>query len=287
MNIALLQTNIIQDIARIEEYVQNCVKQQVKLICLPDYIFAPFFLPFQPSATIVDSKSYQKDYNANLLSGIQALSKKYKVCFLAPLVIGESVVKQYTKPKSNTPIKDSKATKNTRPKLYKVLAFVDCKDTVLYLQQQLMGFSHWNERATFANPKSKAMHLPLSFELEGLKIGAFFGFELHYDALMLKMKQHHYDLLIVPTASTFNTHLRWRSLCKTRAFLNSSALLRVNRVGDEFIDGHNWKFYGDSLFVNAYGEIEDSLQDYEGVMIVSVEKDDIDKAKELWAWNNF
>lgn len=282
MNIALLQTNAIQDIARIEQYVQNCAKQEVDLMCLPDYVFAPFFAPFQSNATI----KYDTHYNAQIIQNIQTLSKTYKMRFVMPLVVGEAVLKKHTKT-LNCTTKGSKTTKSTLPKLYKVLVFVDSKNVTIYTQQQLMGFAHWNERAIFSNPKSKTMHLPLSFECGGLKIGALFGFELHYDALMIKMKTHNYDLLIVPTASTFDTHLRWRSLCKMRAFLASNTLLRVNRVGDECIDGHNWKFYGDSLFVNAYGEIEDSLQDYEGIMIVSVEKNDIDKAKELWAWNKF
>lgn len=283
MNIALLQTNALEDFTRIEHYVQNCIKAKVRLICLPDYVFTPLFTPFQSNIAILDSTPYGTDYNANLLITMQTLSKKYKVRFLTPLVIGEEVFTTYTK--NLTIPKDSKTTKNT--KLYKVLALVDSKNITLYLQQQLMGFSHWNERDVFANPKSKSLQLPLSFECDGLQIGALFGFELHYDALMIKMKKQNYDLLIVPTASTFDTHLRWRSLCKMRAFLSSNALLRINRVGDEFIDGHNWKFYGDSLFVNAYGEIEDSLQDYEGVMIASVQKEDVAKAKELWAWNNF
>lgn len=281
MNIALLQTNALQNFTRIEQYIQNCIKANVRLICFPDYVFTPLFVPFQSSG-IVDFAP-NKDYNADLLASIQTLSKTYKVRFIAPLVIGEKVLKKHIK--SPTTLMNSRATNNI--KLYKVLALVDSKSTTLYLQQQLMGFSHWNEQSLFANPKPKSLQAPLSFECEGLKIGALFGFELHYDALMLKIKKQNYDLLIVPTASTFDTHLRWRSLCKMRAFLHSSVLLRINRVGDEFIDGHNWRFYGDSLFVNAEGEIEDSLQDYEGVMIADVQKDDITKAKELWAWNNF
>ena len=67
-----------------------------------------------------------------------------------------------------------------------------------------------------------------------------------------------------------------------RAFLNSCAILRVNRVGTEYVDKTSWNFYGDSLYVNAYGQIEDSLQDYEGLMIVSLHTESIQKAREMW-----
>ena len=70
-----------------------------------------------------------------------------------------------------------------------------------------------------------------------------------------------------------------------RAFLNSCAILRVNRVGTELIDESSWSFYGDSLYVNAYGQIEDSLQDYEGVMIVSLDSESIRKAREVWGFH--
>ena len=89
-----------------------------------------------------------------------------------------------------------------------------------------------------------------------------FGFEAHFDVFWQLILQKRVDLVIIPCASTFNSEQRWKELLKTRAFLSNTAILKVNRIGNVSGD-EEWRFYGDSFFVNAFGELCENLSDRE------------------------
>lgn len=76
-------------------------------------------------------------------------------------------------------------------------------------------------------------------------------------------------MVIVPSACTFESKQRWEELLKTRAFLNSTSILRVNRIGKT---KDEWNFYGDTLFINAFGEIESKLGSEEEMLIIEPKK---------------
>jgi nitrilase len=84
--------------------------------------------------------------------------------------------------------------------------------------------------------------------------------------------------VIVPTASTFNTQQRWRSLLSTLAFLNNCYVLRANRVGN----WDNWNFYGDSFIANPDGKIVSHLDNKEELLIYDISKKDIKNSKREW-----
>lgn len=267
MRVALLQVSKVESPLYLDAYFQNCAKQGVSLVVLPEYTFDPFFRTLQslPSPQLVAS------HNVSILRQLSELAKQYKLEIITPIVVDSHTLKLSQDILSS--------------KLYKTIALVDSEGFRFYIQQRLIGYEHWNEHAFFANKHYKRVKLPFTIDRNGLKIGILSGFELHFDELFVAMKPEYYDVLIVPCANTFDSLARWRSLCKTRAFLNSCALLRVNRVGMELIDESSWSFYGDSLYVNAYGQIEDSLQDYEGVMIISLDIESIRKAREVWGFH--
>ncbi|WP_394908469.1 carbon-nitrogen hydrolase family protein [uncultured Helicobacter sp.] len=267
MRVALLQVSKVQSPLYLDSYFQNCAKQGVSLVVLPEYTFEPFFRHLQslPSPQLVAS------HNVSILRELSQFAKQYKLEIITPIVVDS-----YTLKLSNNRLSN---------KFYKTIALIDSQGFRFYIQQRLISYLHWDEHAFFANKHYKRPKLPLTIEREGLKIGILSGFELHFDELFVAMKPHSYDVLIVPCANTFDSLVRWRSLCKTRAFLNSCVLLRVNRVGTEIVDQASWNFYGDSLYINAYGQIEDSLQDYEGLMIVSLRAESIHKAREVWEFH--
>lgn len=89
------------------------------------------------------------------------------------------------------------------------------------------------------------------------------------------------DLVIIPTASTFDSNQRWLELLKTRAFLNSTNILRVNRIGN-LKQENEWKFYGDSFFIDAFGEVQEQLGDQEEMLVVEVSK--ANEARNLWGF---
>ena len=88
----------------------------------------------------------------------------------------------------------------------------------------------------------------------------------------------------MPCSNTFETKERWRILCQARAFSNSMAILRINSIDELSYDEAQWKFYGDSLFVGANGEIEDSLEEREGVMIIELNMEHIREIQQAWGF---
>ena len=43
MNLALLQIANVPNFNYLEQYLKTCQKQQVSLLCFPEYVFEPFF----------------------------------------------------------------------------------------------------------------------------------------------------------------------------------------------------------------------------------------------------
>lgn len=87
----------------------------------------------------------------------------------------------------------------------------------------------------------------------------------------------------MPCANTFESKQRWRELLKMRAFLSSTAILRVNRIGQAKSGSEVWEFYGDSLYVDAFGQIKECLSDKEEMLIIDTPK--ASEAKKLWGFD--
>ena len=68
-----------------------------------------------------------------------------------------------------------------------------------------------------------------------------------------------------------------------RAYLNSTYILRSNRVGS-YRDDEIWQFYGQSSLVSPFGEIELTLGDKEEMLVATIEKEALSEARKLWGW---
>lgn len=232
---------------RLDYYLKACKDSGANLIVLGEYVLNSFFteLVKMPQNMIKEqSESKKKD--------LLEFAQKYDIQIIAPWVSVEN-------------------------KSYKKLCLkVSSAEIKSYEQQILMPYEHWNEEQFFSNHSEKLKLF--SFVHEKLRCAVLFGFETHFDAFWQLILQKKLDLIIVPCAATFNSKQRWRELLKTRAFLSSTAILRVNRIGDG-----EWTFYGDSFFVDAFGQITESLSDKEEMLIVEVPK--ASEAKKLWSFD--
>ncbi|WP_334092115.1 carbon-nitrogen hydrolase family protein [Helicobacter typhlonius] len=253
MNIAMLQLfSLAVNDTRLGKYLQNCKKQKVQIVAFSEYVFQPFFRDSDP-------KIFHSNY-AKILKSLHKLSIKYKLTLIVPLIVSED------------------------NKLYKSIAFIEGEKAHFYYQQRLIGYPHWNEKAFFDNALPKSPKTPFVFEKDGLKFAIIAGFEIHFDEIWLKLKQTRVDVVIMPCSNTFETKERWRILCQARAFSNSMAILRINSIDELSYDEAQWKFYGDSLFVGANGEIEDSLEEHEGVMIIELNMEHIREIQQAWGF---
>lgn len=232
--------------ARLDYYLKACKDSGANLVVLGEYVLNSFF-----TELLKMPKNMIKEQSESKKESLIKLAQKYKLNIIAPWVSVES-------------------------KGYKKLCLKVSTDEIKsYEQQILMPYAHWNEENFFNNHCEKLKLF--TFMYENLKCALLFGFETHFDTFWQLILQKQLDLIIVPCASTFNSAQRWRELLKTRAFLSSTAILKVNRIGG---NDEEWKFYGDSFFVDAFGQMSESLSDKEEMLIVEVSK--ASEAKKLW-----
>jgi len=239
---------------KLDFYLRNAHSRGVKLVLLGEYVLNHFFkeLPNIPIKMVKE----QSDKHIELL---KKFSIKYQIVFIAPIIIIE---------------KDN---------YLKTIVKITEKSTIYYEQQILMPYEHWNEKKMFAN-KIKPLKAPMTFTIDGFNIMAMAGFELHFDPFWTEVTKNKIDLLLLPTASTFGSHNRWREIIKTKAFLHGCYILRANRLGEFQEEDVKWKFYGDSMLVEPSGEIYMMLEDKESMLIETISKSVIDEHKVNWAF---
>lgn len=238
--------------SRLDYYLKICKESGANLVVLGEYVINSFF-----TELLSMPKSMIKEQSLSKKESLIKLAKRYEIEIIAPFVSVES-------------------------KGFKKLCLkVSPSQVKSYEQQILMPYTHWNEKAFFCN-KTENLKL-FSFSYEGLKCAVLFGFETHFDLFWQEIMAKKIDLVIVPSASTFESKERWEMLLRTRAFLNSTNILRVNRIGSSKSDTREWKFYGDTLFINAFGEVQDRLGGEEEMLIVEPKK--ANEARALWGFD--
>lgn len=255
MNIAALQmpTQGMSPNA-LDHYFMTAKKRDTKLILLGEYVLNHFFkeLEKMPANMI-------KEQSEHHLAMVKELSVKYEMVVVAPLV----------------QVKGGRC--------YKSIVKVSPKSSHTYYQQILMGYGHWDEAGFFAN-ECAPLKDPLIFTLEGLRFAVIGGYELHFNHFFDRLNSRNVDILLLPTAATFDSHNRWREILKSRAFLHNIYILRANRVGEYLQKSLKWKFYGDSMLVDPFGEVQSVLEDRESLMVVEVKKSVVREAKRVWAF---
>ncbi len=255
MKIAALQLSSEKSQKEIESYLQIAHSQKVKLILFGEYFLGSFFKDLEQSKKSQLASKIEVQ-NENLI----ALSYQYPMIFVSPIleVVGT--------------------------KIYKSMAIINKGKALKYRAQRLMPYEHWNEAKFFANTLPKSIKTPPIFNAGGFKFSVLFGYELHFDEFWLKFKQNNVDCVFLASASTFDSSLRWRNIIKMRAFLNSSYILRANRIGQyqDVMTQTLWNFYGDSLLANPNGEIDDCLGDREELLIAMLDKKYLKEIRECW-----
>ena len=255
MKIAALQLSTLKTQKELESYLQACIAQKVKVVLLGEYLLSPFFKrieSLQKNQIQAQAKMQQEE--------LLRLSCGYNLIIVAPII--ESAGK----------------------KIYKSIMILNKGKAIFYRAQKLMPYEHWNEAQYFDNAQSKIIKIPPIFSVGGFKFSTLFGYELHFDEFWVKLKNSGVDCVLLPSASTFDSSLRWRSLIKMRAFLNGCYILRANRIGEyeDTIANCTWNFYGDSLLVNPNGEISDCLGDREELLIGEINKKELQDIRNCW-----
>lgn len=250
INIACFQTaKLTEEKLRLDFYLKKITAKNARLFVLGEYVFNPFF------KDIKDPKAL-KEKTKQSLKTLKELCEFYDIKMIIPIV---------------------SVKKNT---FLKQIALISSKSIKYYNQRLLMPYKHWNEKQFFSPCK---VEKELIFSIENWRFLVIGGFEIHFDKFWQNLKQKKIDCVIIPTANTFGSSKRWRELVKTRAFLHQVYIFRVNKIGFSKLD--NWEFYGDSLLVNPFGEIDDFLGHKEELMINTLEKQTLKQARKTWMFD--
>lgn len=257
MRIAILQLpSIGMGSNKLDNYARVAHQKGVKLILLGEYLLNPFFkeLVQTPLSMIQEQSNHQ-------IETLKALALKYDLVFVAPIVT----------------VKKNECTK--------MIVKVSGRSVTYYPQQFLINYPHWNEEKFFANP-IEPVKSPMIFAVGGFKFAVMGGFELHFDPLWEAISAKGVDAVLVPSASTFDSHNRWRELIKMRAFTHSCYILRANRIGEYNDEKYAWKFYGDSMLVSPDGEVEADLGNTEELLIVDLDRKTLSDARKGWGFKD-
>ncbi len=88
-------------------------------------------------------------------------------------------------------------------------------------------------------------------------------------------------LIVVPTASAFNTQKRWKVVLSSHALVNNVFILRVNRLGKEKYQ----EFYGNSFLIGPDGAfVGETLGYNEGVLVVNCDLNEADRLKSIFTF---
>ena len=237
---------------RLEFYLKQAYDRGADLILLGEYVLNHFFKEFATMAP-----NMVKEQSRKHMELLKNLAAKYDIVFIAPIIVTR---------------KDG---------YHKTIVKVTSKHTKYYEQQILLPYAHWNEKKFFAN-KITPLKAPMTFSINGFKIMVMAGFELHFDPFWRDVTQKKIDLVLLPTASTFGSHNRWREIIKTKAFLHGCFILRANRLGEYSDNEVKWKFYGDTMLVSPEGEVEMMLEDKESMLVEVIDKKDVLDHRKAW-----
>ncbi|SFZ98015.1 Predicted amidohydrolase [hydrothermal vent metagenome] len=239
---------------RLEFYLKQAQSRGADLMLLGEYVLNHFFKEFATMAP-----NMVKEQSRKHIELLKNLSIKYDIVFIAPIIITK---------------KDG---------YHKTIAKITPKSVIYYEQQILLPYEHWNEKKFFSNAIKK-LKSPMTFNIKGFKVMAMSGFELHFDPFWKFVTEKKIDLVLLPTASTFGSHNRWREIIKSKAFLHGCYILRANRLGEYSDEDVKWKFYGDTMLVSPEGEIEMMLEDKESMLIEVISKSEVLDHRKIWSF---
>lgn len=333
LKIALLQLPYIEDLEVLRRYINTAIDANVKLLALGEYMINPFFAELKNmDPTKVAQESTKR------LRLLEEIATQNNITIVAPIIMGASAYMKQEFSSSEVYAKDeeivgtikvdvvpkeedlefkrlAQATRRQQMQrarlktlkgelqeqlLYKCVVVINREFVKFYNQQYLIDYSHWNEKEFFANKRFKHYE-PLIFSVCDVKIAIVCGYELHFEAVWLRLKKERVDVVILPTASVSSTASRWENLIFARSFFSSCLIARINKIGNHKIINKNearpiieeilspkngsenieWNFNGGSLIMSPEGVLS-RLCDKEEMLYMDIKLDKIRKIREEW-----
>lgn len=236
--------------SRIDHYLNLAAKDGASVVVLGEYVINSFF-----NEIVKMPKSMIKEQSEHKKTSLSAMANRYNLTIIAPLL----------------QIKGKECKK--------VIAKFSPQSTKYEEQNILIDYPHWNEAKFYSKKESFGI---MSFSVDRIKFGVIFGFEAHFDRIWTEIVAKKIDCVLLPSACTLNSSNRWNELLKMRALTNNLYIVRVNRLGKAKFDDIESEFYGQTMLINPHGEIENSLDSNEGMLMCDIDKKLILQARSIW-----
>ena len=236
--------------SRIDHYLNLAAKDGASVVVLGEYVINSFF-----NEIVKMPKSMIKEQSEHKKTSLSAMANRYNLTIIAPLL----------------QIKGKECKK--------VIAKFSPQSTKYEEQNILIDYPHWNEAKFYSKKESFGI---MSFSVDKIKFGVIFGFEAHFDRIWTEIVDKKIDCVLLPSACTLNSSNRWNELLKMRALTNNLYIVRVNRLGKAKFDDIESEFYGQTMLINPHGEIENSLDSNEGMLMCDIDKKLILQARSIW-----
>ena len=236
--------------SRIDHYLNLAAKDRASVVVLGEYVINSFF-----NEIVKMPKSMIKEQSEHKKTSLSAMANRYNLTIIAPLLL----------------IKGKECKK--------VIAKFSPQSTKYEEQNILIDYPHWNEAKFYSKKESFGI---MSFSVDKIKFGVIFGFEAHFDRIWTEIVAKKIDCVLLPSACTLNSSNRWNELLKMRALTNNLYIVRVNRLGKAKFDDIESEFYGQTMLINPHGEIENSLDSNEGMLMCDIDKKLILQARSIW-----
>ncbi len=237
---------------KLRKYLENAKKNGAKVVVLGEYVLNNFF-----KELVRMQKNMIKVQSLSKIEALEKFAIEFDLHIVAPIVLVE------------------------KDKIYKAIGHFAPNKTQYKNQEFLINYEHWDEESFFDNSINTTISI-MTFSINGINFSVINGYEIHFDPVWIEIVKQDTDVVLIPTASTFGSNQRWTEILKTRAFLNSMYILRVNRVGNYEGDGNFWNFYGETYFINPDGFVEDMLYNSEGILMADVEIRELRDVNSSW-----
>lgn len=144
-------------------------------------------------------------------------------------------------------------------------------------------FKQYDKRHLFAFSKEDEIYTAgterIIVELNGWKICPLVCYDLRFPVWSRNNKTDAYDLLLYVANWPERRNYAWKQLLIARAIENQSFVVGVNRVGN---DGNDLYYSGDSMVVDALGNILYHRRDDEDVFTIELKKEELNKVRQTF-----
>lgn len=144
------------------------------------------------------------------------------------------------------------------------------------------AFQYYDKRHLFSFVKEEQVYKAgderLIVELKGLKICPLICYDLRFPVWSRNLNAE-YDLLIYVANWPERRIYAWKQLLLARAIENQAFVIGLNRVGN---DGNDIYHSGDSMIVDALGNVLYHSKDDEDVFTMALDLDDLKKVRDTF-----